>query len=210
MITSALPDEGKSATTINLAIVLAQLGQPVLVVDTDLRRPCLHEVFNLRNHRGVSTYLSGLEDDAGGLVVPTGIENLSFLSSGPVPPNPSELLNSPRFLQLGRELLEQGFAHIILDSPAAIILVVPIVVPLIAAAGIDPVHFGLVVTLNLAIGQQTPPVASVLITACAVARANIWEVSKINVYFVAVLLVVLLICTYVPAIPMFLVEYFYR
>lgn len=97
-----------------------------------------------------------------------------------------------------------------LHSAAAIILVVPIVVPLIAAAGIDPVHFGLVVTLNLAIGQQTPPVASVLITACAVARANIWEVSKINVYFVAVLLVVLMICTYVPAIPMFLVEYFYR
>ncbi len=97
-----------------------------------------------------------------------------------------------------------------LHSAAAIILVVPIVVPLIAAAGIDPVHFGLVVTLNLAIGQQTPPVASVLITSCAVARANIWEVSKINVYFVAVLLVVLLICTYVPAIPMFLVEYFYR
>jgi tripartite ATP-independent transporter DctM subunit len=97
-----------------------------------------------------------------------------------------------------------------LHSAAAIILVVPIVVPLIAAAGIDPVHFGLVVTLNLAIGQQTPPVASVLITACAVARANIWEVSKVNVYFVAVLFVVLMVCTYVPAIPMFLVEYFYR
>lgn len=97
-----------------------------------------------------------------------------------------------------------------LHSAAAIILVVPIVVPLIAAAGIDPVHFGLVVTLNLAIGQQTPPVASVLITSCAVARANIWDVSKINVYFVAVLLAVLLICTYVPSVPMFLVEYFYR
>ncbi len=97
-----------------------------------------------------------------------------------------------------------------LHSAAAIILVVPIVVPLITAAGIDPVHFGLVVTLNLAIGQQTPPVASVLITSCAVARANIWEVSKVNIYFVMVLLTVLLICTYVPSIPMFLVEYFYR
>ena len=97
-----------------------------------------------------------------------------------------------------------------LHSAAAIILVVPIVIPLITAAEIDPVHFGLVVTLNLAIGQQTPPVASVLITSCAVARANIWAVSKVNVYFVAVLLTVLLICTYVPAIPMFLVEYFYR
>ena len=97
-----------------------------------------------------------------------------------------------------------------LHSAAAIILVVPIVVPLIVAADIDPVHFGLVVTLNLAIGQQTPPVASVLITACAVARANIWEVTKVNIWFIAVLLMVLLICTYVPAIPMFLVEYFYR
>jgi tripartite ATP-independent transporter DctM subunit len=97
-----------------------------------------------------------------------------------------------------------------LHSAAAIILVVPIVIPLIQAAGIDPVHFGLVVTLNLAIGQQTPPVASVLITACAVARANVWEVTKVNVWFVLVLLAVLMLCTYVPAVPMFLVEYFYR
>lgn len=97
-----------------------------------------------------------------------------------------------------------------LHSAAAIILVVPIVIPLIQAAGIDPVHFGLVVTLNLAIGQQTPPVASVLITSCAVARANIWEVSKVNVWFVMVLFTVLMMCTYIPSIPLFLVEYFYR
>ncbi len=97
-----------------------------------------------------------------------------------------------------------------LHSAAAIILVVPIVVPLIQQAGIDPVHFGLVVTLNLAIGQQTPPVASVLITSCSIARANIWDVTKVNVYFVAVLLTVLIICTYVPAVPMFLVDTFYR
>ncbi len=97
-----------------------------------------------------------------------------------------------------------------LHSAAAIILVIPIVMPLITAAGIDPVHFGLVVTLNLAIGQQTPPVASVLITACAVARANIWEVSKVNIWFILVLLAVLILCTYVPSVPLFLVEYFYR
>jgi tripartite ATP-independent transporter DctM subunit len=96
-----------------------------------------------------------------------------------------------------------------LHSAAAIILVVPIVIPLIDAVGINPVHFGLVVTLNLAIGQQTPPVASVLITACAVARANIWDVTKVNIYFIAVLLAVLLMCTYIPAIPLFLVDYFY-
>ncbi|MFQ5773007.1 MAG: TRAP transporter large permease [Kiloniellaceae bacterium] len=97
-----------------------------------------------------------------------------------------------------------------LHSAAAIILVVPIVMPLVNAVGIDPVHFGLVVTLNLGIGQQTPPVASVLITACAVAKANIWEVSKVNVWFVSVLFAILVLVTYVPAVPMSLVEFFYR
>ena len=97
-----------------------------------------------------------------------------------------------------------------LHSSAAIILVVPIIVPLINQAGIDPVHFGLVVTLNLAIGQQTPPVASVLITACSIAKANIWDVSRWNLPFVGILLFVLMLCTYVPAIPMFLVDFFYR
>lgn len=97
-----------------------------------------------------------------------------------------------------------------LHSAAAIILVVPIVMPLVQAAGIDPVHFGLVVTLNLGIGQQTPPVASVLVTACSVAKADIWEVSKVNVFFVAVLVAMLLLVTYVPAVPMLLVELLYR
>ena len=97
-----------------------------------------------------------------------------------------------------------------LHSAAAIILVVPIVMPLVQAAGIDPVHFGIVVTLNLGIGQQTPPVASVLVTACSVAKADIWEVSKVNIYFIGVLFTVLMLVTYVPAIPMSLVELFYR
>ena len=97
-----------------------------------------------------------------------------------------------------------------LHSAAAIILVVPIVMPLVLAAGIDPVHFGLIVTLNLGVGQQTPPVASVLVTACSIAKADIWEVSKVNIRFVAVLLAVLILVTYVPAIPMSLVELLYR
>lgn len=96
-----------------------------------------------------------------------------------------------------------------LHSAAAIILVVPIVMPLVHAVGIDPVHFGLIVTLNLGIGQQTPPVASVLITACSVAKADIWEVSKVNVWYVGCIFVVLMMCTYIPAIPMFLVNLFY-
>ncbi len=97
-----------------------------------------------------------------------------------------------------------------LHSAAAIILVVPIVMPLVHQVGIDPVHFGIIVTLNLGIGQQTPPVASVLVTACSVAKADIWEVSKINVYFIAVLFTMLILVTYVPAVPMTLVDFFYR
>ena len=97
-----------------------------------------------------------------------------------------------------------------LHSAAAIILVVPIVMPLVNMMGIDPVHFGLIVTLNLAIGQQTPPVASVLVTACSVGGADVWEVTKVNVYFIAVLTTVLLLVTYIPALPMAPVEFFYR
>jgi tripartite ATP-independent transporter DctM subunit len=96
-----------------------------------------------------------------------------------------------------------------LHSAAAIILVVPIVMPLVNAVGIDPVHFGIVVTLNLGIGQQTPPVASVLITACSVAKADIWEVSKVNVFYIGVIFLILMMVTYIPAIPMSLVKLFY-
>jgi C4-dicarboxylate transporter, DctM subunit len=102
------------------------------------------------------------------------------------------------------------FLGLFLHSAAAITLVVPIVMPLVRAAGIDPVHFGLIVTVNLGIGQQTPPVASVLTTACAIAKADIWEVSRANVAFVGVLLAVLVLCTYVPAVPMWLVQYVYQ
>ncbi|MCX7265522.1 MAG: TRAP transporter large permease [Burkholderiales bacterium] len=97
-----------------------------------------------------------------------------------------------------------------LHSAAAIILVVPIVMPLVKSVGIDPVHFGLIVTINLGIGQQTPPVASVLMTACAIAKADMWAVTKVNLHFIAVLVAVLLMVTYIPITGMGLVEYFYR
>ncbi len=97
-----------------------------------------------------------------------------------------------------------------LHSAAAIILVVPIVMPLIHAVGVDPIHFGLIVTLNLGIGQQTPPVASVLVTACSVAKADIWKVTRANLGFIGVLLAILLVVTYVPVFSLGLVEFFYR
>jgi tripartite ATP-independent transporter DctM subunit len=97
-----------------------------------------------------------------------------------------------------------------LHSAAAIILVVPVVMPLVKAAGIDPVHFGLIVTINLGIGQQTPPVASVLMVASALAKASIWEVTRVNVWFIGVLLATLLLITYVPITGLGLVQLFYR
>jgi tripartite ATP-independent transporter DctM subunit len=102
------------------------------------------------------------------------------------------------------------FLGMFLHSAAAIILVVPIVMPLVRSVGIDPVHFGLIVTINLGIGQQTPPVASVLMVASAIAKASIWDVTRVNVYFIAVLVAVLLLVTYVPVTGMGLVDLFYR
>ncbi len=97
-----------------------------------------------------------------------------------------------------------------LHSAAAIILVVPVVMPLVNSVGIDYVHFGLVVTINLGIGQQTPPVASVLMVACSIAKASVWEVSRVNVWFIGVLVGILLMVTYIPITGLALVEYFYR
>jgi tripartite ATP-independent transporter DctM subunit len=102
------------------------------------------------------------------------------------------------------------FIGMFLHSAAAIILVVPIVMPVVTAVGIDPVHFGIVVTLNLAIGQQTPPVASVLMITCSIAKENVWTVTRANIPFIGVLLATLLLVTYVPASTMFLVNFFYR
>ncbi len=102
------------------------------------------------------------------------------------------------------------FLGMFLHSAAAIILVVPIVMPLVRSVGIDPVHFGLIVTINLGIGQQTPPVASVLMVASSIAKASVWDVSKVNIWFIGVLVAVLLLVTYVPVTGLGLVDLFYR
>lgn len=94
-----------------------------------------------------------------------------------------------------------------LHGAAAIILVVPVVMPLVNAVGIDPIHFGIMVTLNLAIGQQTPPVASVLITSCSIAKSGIWETSRTNLPFIGVLAFILLLVTYVPQVSLALTGY---
>ena len=136
MVTSALPEEGKSSTAINLAVVLAQAGRRVLLVDADLRRPRLHQVFGLDNGRGLSGILSGLEADALALTRRTPIEGLEVLPSGPVPPNPSELLDSPTFAQMGRDLVAAGYDHVLYDSPPALAVADPVILASVVDAAI--------------------------------------------------------------------------
>ncbi|MGE5816478.1 MAG: TRAP transporter large permease [Deltaproteobacteria bacterium] len=93
-------------------------------------------------------------------------------------------------------------AGMFLHSAAAIILIVPIVMPLIRQIGVDPIHFGIIVTINLGVGQQTPPVATVLFTTAAIARLPFWEVFKIGWPFTLVLALVTLLVTYVPWISL--------
>ena len=97
-------------------------------------------------------------------------------------------------------------AGMFLHSAAAIILIVPIVMPLIRQIGVDPIHFGIIVTINLGVGQQTPPVATVLFTVATIARLPFWEVFKAGWPFTVVLALVTLLVTYVPWISLGLVE----
>ncbi len=127
-VTSCQPGEGKTTTSINLAVALGQLGRRVLLVDCDLRKPRCHQVLKVPAQRGVSTFLTGLSS-LDGLVQKTEIENLSVLPSGPVPPNPAELLDSDRFRQLVTDLREMDdFDHVIFDSPPVLSVVDPMVI----------------------------------------------------------------------------------
>jgi tripartite ATP-independent transporter DctM subunit len=101
-------------------------------------------------------------------------------------------------------------AGMFLHSAAAIILIVPIVMPLVRQLGIDPIHFGVIITINLGVGQQTPPVATVLFTTAAIANLPFWDVFKAGWLFTVVLAVVTLIVTYYPPMSLFLVDLVFK
>ncbi|MBC8032329.1 MAG: polysaccharide biosynthesis tyrosine autokinase [Pyrinomonadaceae bacterium] len=119
LVTSSQPSEGKTTTAINTAFMLAQTGAEVLIIDCDLRRPRLHAHFQVPNTKGLTNWLSGETNIDGLMQINETQANLKFLTSGPVPPNPAELLGSDEMRQLLSTLSER-FTHIVIDSPPAI------------------------------------------------------------------------------------------
>ncbi|MBV7505579.1 CpsD/CapB family tyrosine-protein kinase [Bacillus sp. sid0103] len=120
LVTSASPGEGKSMTAANLAVVYAQQGKSVLLIDADLRKPTVHYTFRVDNSRGLSNILAGGATLVEA-VITSEVENLNILTSGPIPPNPSELLASKRMNALIEEA--RHFYDIILfDTPPILVV----------------------------------------------------------------------------------------
>lgn len=118
LITSSLPSEGKTTTATNTSIVLAQTGARVLMIDADMRRPRLHSIFGIGNGHGLSTLLaSELSDtDITQAIQQDEKTKLFLLPSGPIPPNPSELIGSEQMASL-MAVLQKKFTHVVVDSP---------------------------------------------------------------------------------------------
>jgi non-specific protein-tyrosine kinase len=116
LITSASPSDGKTSVVANLAAVMAQNNKEVVVVDGDLRKPRLHRVFALSNRIGLTDYFIRSSGNLSGVVKKTGAKGLSVITSGSLPPNPSELLNSTKMIEI-IDLLEHRFDNLILDTP---------------------------------------------------------------------------------------------
>lgn len=120
MTTSTLPGEGKTSTISNTAIVTAQAGKRVLLVDADLRKPQVHQRFQVSNLQGLSSILIR-EGTLADCIVNTEVDGLYILPSGPIPPNPSELLASKRFAEVLEEASAQ-FDLILIDSPPVLVV----------------------------------------------------------------------------------------
>lgn len=116
MITSTISGEGKTFCAMNLASVYSLTGKKTILVGCDMRKPKIFEDFGVKNDTGLSTFLSGQEEDFRKVVKQTKYENLDLIVSGPIPPNPSELLFSANFEVLINQLKE-NYDVVILDTP---------------------------------------------------------------------------------------------
>jgi polysaccharide biosynthesis transport protein len=116
LVTSSVPGEGKTITAANLAVVFAQAGRRVLLVDADLRKPGVHLVFDLPNTHGLTTLLRSDEVSLDAIAQTTEQANLRVLTTGPLPPNPAELLGSQR-MRVILEQLRAGGDLVVFDSP---------------------------------------------------------------------------------------------
>ncbi|MDA0270103.1 MAG: polysaccharide biosynthesis tyrosine autokinase [Chloroflexi bacterium] len=121
LVTSPGPGEGKTTTAANLAVVFGLAGHRVCVVDTDLRRPTVHRVFGVENTEGLTNLLLAREPEFERAVQRSVHTNVSVLSSGPLPPNPSELLGSARMQEI-MDWLRERFDIVLLDSPPALVV----------------------------------------------------------------------------------------
>ncbi len=119
VMTSAQPMEGKSTVAINLSLALAEAAYKVLLIDGDLRKPVLHKRLKIKNSVGLSNILAGFADEKE--AVTTYTANLDVLTSGEIPPNPSELLSSSAMEKLLRRM-EQSYDFVIIDSPPAMVV----------------------------------------------------------------------------------------
>jgi len=119
LITSSQPSEGKTTTAVNTAVTLAQADVDVIIVDCDLRRPRLHNYFGMENTIGLTNYLSGDRNTENLIKTCRDLPRLKVITSGPIPPNPAELLGSNEMRNL-LEILRGRYQHIIIDSPPAI------------------------------------------------------------------------------------------
>ena len=115
MITSSRMSEGKSTTTANLAVTYAQTGKRVLLIDADMRKPTQHKIFGLSNRYGLTSALSN-NSELREVVMDTGIDHLSLVPSGPVPPHPSEMLASKR-MELLLERARGEYDIVLIDTP---------------------------------------------------------------------------------------------
>jgi succinoglycan biosynthesis transport protein ExoP len=116
VVTSSKRGEGKTSTSINLAITLAQANKKVLLMDCDLRNPKIHRILGLDNQEGISSFLSANAIPLHQLVKTTSIPNLFVLTSGKIPPNPAELVGSP-MMKKCLAILSQRFDHVLVDTP---------------------------------------------------------------------------------------------